>query len=78
MSDQQLIDVREVCAELGIKLDVLRRMAERGEYPELLRVTRGVYRVRSDEHRSWMASRWTKAEQARAEITYWRMRETLS
>jgi len=74
----RLLDAKQVCDELGIKLDVLRRMAERGEYPELLHVTRGVYRVREDDHRSWMASRWTKAEQARVELTYWRIKESVN
>lgn len=49
-------------------------MAAKGEYPELLHVTRGAYRVRASEHEAWMASRWTKAEQARADLAWERVR----
>lgn len=69
-----LLDAAQVAADLLIPLATLRRMAAKGEYPELLHVTRGQYRVRAAEHESWMASRWTKAEEARASLAWERVR----
>ena len=64
-----LIDAQAVAECLGIKLDMLRRMASRREYPELLHVTRGIYRVRRIDHEAWMEGRWTFAEEAAARLT---------
>lgn len=58
----------DVCAELRIGLAALKRMARRGEYPELLHVTRGAYRVLRTDHEAWKQGRTTSAEQARAEL----------
>ncbi|MFY9341145.1 MAG: hypothetical protein WAT39_01560 [Planctomycetota bacterium] len=73
----ELLDARFVTRELGITLPVLRRMSRKGEYPELLHVTRGVYRVRRVDHESWMAARWTSAEVAREELQAERARAAL-
>lgn len=71
------LDLRAVAKSLGVPLTTLRRMAERGEYPELLRITRGVYRVRAGDHEAWLASRWTSAEAARAELLHERAKAQL-
>lgn len=69
-----LLDAAQVARELLITLSKLRRMAAAGDYPELLRVSRGCYRVRRADHEAWMAGRWTMAESARAEIEWWRVK----
>jgi hypothetical protein len=66
MSD--LLDARDVAKQLLIRLPTLRHMAERGEYPQLLHVCRGQYRVRRTDHEAWLAGRWTKAEQEMADF----------
>lgn len=65
----ELLDAQAVADCLGIKLEALRRMAARREYPELLHVTRGVYRVRLVDHQAWLEGRWTLAEAAAADLT---------
>lgn len=72
-----LLDARDVCADLSIKLAKLRAMAERGEFPELLHVTRGEYRVRRTDYEAWQAGRWTRAEMARSELEWHRMQREL-
>ncbi|MGE3171193.1 MAG: hypothetical protein AB7O97_01125 [Planctomycetota bacterium] len=52
-------------------------MAERREYPELLHVTRGQYRVRRSDHQAWKDGRWTLAERERADLQWERMRAKL-
>jgi len=83
MSDY--LDARDVARELLLtdrqgrpSVDRLRRMAERREYPELLHVTRGEYRVRRADHEAWVQGRMTMAEQARAELQWYRVREKLT
>jgi hypothetical protein len=73
----RLLDAKAVADDLGIPLEQLKRMARRGEYPELLHVTRGAYRVRKTDHDAWEAARWTKAEMAREELMAERARELL-
>lgn len=73
-----LLDAGKVASDLGITLRVLRNMARRREYPELLHVTRGVYRVRRTDHEAWMEARWTSAEMAREELQAERMRAALA
>lgn len=68
------LDASVIATELGIDLAALRRMARRGEYPELLHVSRGVYRVRRVDHESWIEGRMTKSEMAREELVAERMR----
>lgn len=63
-----LLDAAEVAQSLLVTLSQLRRMSERREYPELLRVTRGVYRVRRQDHEAWMEQNWTEARKARADL----------
>ncbi len=83
-SPGRLLDARDVAAELfpkmtpGAALRRLRGMAERGEYPELLHVTRGEYRVRTTDHEAWEQGRWTLTEKARADLAWERAREKLS
>jgi hypothetical protein len=76
-NQKALMDATEVCDELSIKLSTLRRMADRGEYPELLHVTRGIYRVRRVDHEAWKAGRWTSAEKARSFLMHERARAIL-
>jgi hypothetical protein len=71
------LDAKQVADDLGIKLDQLKRIARRREYPELLHVTRGVYRVRKTDHEAWEAARWTSAEMAREELAAERAREAI-
>jgi hypothetical protein len=63
-----LVDAAEVAKALLISLTALRRMSDRREYPPLLRVTRGQYRVRRQDHEAWMEENWTEGRQARAEL----------
>lgn len=60
----ELLDASHVASWLGISLPALRRMSARGDYADLLRVSRGVYRVRRVDHDAWIAERWTSAEKA--------------
>lgn len=63
------IDARTVCAELGITLDTLKAMSLRGDYPELLRVTRGAYRVLRSEHEAWLTSSGIRHQKAASRLT---------
>ena len=72
-----LLDARAVATELLITVPRLRRMAERGDYPELLHVDRGAYRVRRVDHEAWKQGRWTNAEKARTELLCERAREAV-
>ena len=72
-----LLDAKSVCVSLTIPLSTLKGMARRGDYPELLHVSRGIYRVRRIDHESWMAARWTGAEMAREELAAERIRAEL-
>lgn len=73
------IDCREVADELDLKggVALLRRMALRGEFPELLHVTYGEYRVRRQDYAIWQASRMTSGEVARAKLQEARIRQAL-
>lgn len=75
--DSTYLDARDVAMELHIKLATLRRMAARGEYPELIHVTRGQYRVLRSSHEAWLAGRTTSAVLARAELMLERARAEL-
>ena len=72
-----LLDARDVATQLKLPLARLRRMAERGEYPELLRVTRGEWRVRASDHEAWVAGNWTSALMARSELLMERARAAM-
>lgn len=71
------LDARTVAAELGIKLATLKRMSERREFPELLHVTRGEYRVLRSDYEAWRQGRTTSAVLARAELLLERARAEL-
>lgn len=75
MSDY--LTAAEVCAELRIKLAVLKRMSARGEFPEMLHVTRGEFRVLRADFAAWKAGRTTSAVLARAELQLERARAEL-
>ena len=64
----ELLDAADVARALLISVSTLRRMSDRREYPPLLRVTRGQYRVRRQDHEDWLAANWTEGRQARAEL----------
>lgn len=68
------LDAKQVADELGVTLAVLQRMARRREFPEMLHVTRGVYRVRSTDLAAWQEARMTSSEMAREELAAERMR----
>jgi hypothetical protein len=70
-----LINASIVAKTLQITLPRLRKMSRKGEYPELLHVTRGRYLVRRSDHEAWMSARWTSAECARAELVAERAKE---
>jgi hypothetical protein len=72
--EEELLDARDVAKRLKITVPTLRAMARRGEYPELLHVTRLRYLVRKADHEAWMEGRWTSAEVAREELKAERMR----
>lgn len=72
------IDVDDVAEELGITKALLRRMARKREFPELLHVTRGKYRVRRTDYEAWLQGRMTGAEMAREEIAAERMRAAVA
>jgi hypothetical protein len=63
-----LRDLRDIAAELLLPAAQIRAMVRRGEYPELLRVARGEYRVRVADHEAWKAGRWTGVEMAKQQI----------
>ena len=62
------LDAAVVARSIGVSLRTLQGMARRGDYPELLHVMRGVYRVRRTDHEAWLAGRMTRAEMAREEL----------
>lgn len=72
------LDAKQVAESLGITLASLQRMARRREFPELLHVSRGVYRVRRTDYEAWESGRMTSAEQARAELAAERMRAAVA
>lgn len=72
------LDAKHVAAELGVKLEALQRMARRREFPELLHVTRGEYRVRRTDYEAWEQARMTSSEMAREELAAERMRAAAS
>lgn len=55
------LDASEIATDLGVSIDRLRGMARRGSFPEMLRVDRGVYRVRKLAYEAWERSRMTGA-----------------
>lgn len=68
------LDAKTIATSLGITLAALQRMARRRDFPELLHVTRGVYRVRRTDYEAWESGRMTSAEMAREELAAERMR----
>ena len=59
-------------------LGKLQRMARAGQFPEMLHVSRGEYRVPQLDYESWKASRWTSAEKAREEMQFERDKAALA
>lgn len=76
---EKYIDADDVVRELELKggLATLKRMARRREFPELLHVTHGQYRVRRSDYEAWEQARMTSAEMAREELQAVRDREAL-
>lgn len=68
------LNASAIAEALDIEFAALKRMARRREFPELLRVSRGVYRVRRTDYEAWEAARMTSAQMAREELTAERMR----
>ena len=62
------LDARTAAAELLVSLPVLKRMSQRGEFPELLHVSRGSYRVLRSDFEAWKQGRTTSAVVARATL----------
>lgn len=73
----EMLDAVQVAKTLGVSIQRLVRMAERGEYPDLVCVSRGVYRIERAEHEMWVASRRATARAARAVIAAARVRDAL-
>jgi hypothetical protein len=71
------IDAIDVARQLGVSIKRLVRMAELGQYPELIHVTRGVYRVELSAHEMWVESRRSTACAARAELLHAKATEAL-
>jgi hypothetical protein len=71
------VDAKDVAAELLVTLPTLKRMAQHGEYPELLFVSRGNYRVLRSDHEAWKQGRTTSAIMARAELQLERAKAAL-
>lgn len=65
---EDLLDAAVVARHLMISLARLQQLARRGEYPELLRIGRGQYRVRRVDHEAWYRANWTQAREARADL----------
>ena len=78
-SRSEWIDCREVAADLCLAGGVaaLRRMAQRGEFPELLHVTGRHYLVRRQDYAIWQQSRMTSGEAARAKLQEERIRQAI-
>ncbi len=68
------LDAKTIATSLDVTLEALKRMARRREFPELLHVTRGTYRVRRTDYEAWESARMTSAEMAREELAAERMR----
>lgn len=64
----ELLPLQAAAAELHVKPQLLRRMARRGQFPELLRVTQKHCLVRRADFEAWKAGRWTRAEETRAAL----------
>jgi hypothetical protein len=75
--DEDLIDAKLACRYLSVSLSSLRRMAINREFPELLHIRRGVYRIRKRELESWLQSRWTFAELDNAALRAAQIRDEL-
>ncbi|MBL8738426.1 MAG: hypothetical protein JNL12_18490 [Planctomycetes bacterium] len=72
------LDATEIAKSLGIELADLKRMARRRQFPELLHVKRGTYRVRHTDYEAWESARMTSSEMAREELAAERMRAAAS
>lgn len=72
------MDAADAASELLVTVDRLRKMASKRQFPELLRVAKGTYRLRRSDYEAWKAARWTAAEEARAELEWHRIRQSLT
>jgi hypothetical protein len=72
------LDAAAVADELLIPLAKLRSLSRKGQYPPLLEIAPRCYRVRREDHDAWVASRWTHAVAARAELAWFRVRDQLN
>lgn len=72
------LNASDIAASLGVDLAVIKRMARKGEFPELLHVTRGTYRVRRVDYESWEQARMTSSEAAREELRAERIKMQLA
>jgi hypothetical protein len=72
------LNASQIAETLDIEFAALKRMSRRGEFPELLHVSRGVYRVRRADYEAWEAARMTTAEMAREELQAERIKAQLA
>lgn len=72
------LDAGAIAKDLGITLAKLRRMARDGQFPEMLHVSRGCYRVPRIDYDAWKQSRMTSAEMAREELQFERDKAKLA
>lgn len=64
----EFLPLTEVAAALHASPQKLLRMARRGDFPALLRVTTKHYLVRRDDLEAWKAGRWTSTDEVRAAL----------
>ena len=61
----ETISATEVAQELQLSVAELRKMAERGEFPQMLQVTTRRFLIRKQEYLDWREDRWTLPQQVR-------------
>jgi predicted DNA-binding transcriptional regulator AlpA len=74
---EDLLDAREVARTLGVSVRRLEQLAKRSEFPELLRIGRGQYRLRRTDYEAWYRAAWTKEREARADLLAEQIRHEL-
>lgn len=62
----EFVTLEECAAELIVQKQHLVRLARRGQFPAMMKVTQKSYRVRRVDYEAWKAGRWTTTDEVRA------------
>lgn len=73
----KMIDCASIAKSFGIKLAKLLRMSERGDYPDILRVSRGCYRVNEAAHERWLEQNMLRRRATIAKLVQARIKSRL-